>query len=341
MAADPDPAVASMLKGNLPTTTTPKKKKILKIVGIVVASIAFILILSWMSGRMSGTNRNAARKGGYNKPDIRAAGLKVKWADAGIDDKRKRDFSIAIRDGTTPDEQQSIRGIYLNKTSEDRDATTRWFISNHYGTSNPDPEKVKMFTSIIVDGADAGIDGGALDDDVQEDMDIVEKVAELTKFDVGESTKRLYNPETGMCLTRDDSNTRGGGFKAELVECGGATGFDIVGETLVAGVPGESVCFPFNKSKSANVKISSARSADAKDVYVSTHPCNMDLYDANKDDDGYFVGVGPRCFTTDASGKNLKVSSSNCHKKDKRARFELKETSEIVSSVGVQDAPGA
>lgn len=338
-----NPDVASLLKSNLPANAPPAapKKKILKNVGLVVASITFILILAWMGGYIPGTNRNTVHRGGYNKPGVRAAGLKVKWNDPGEMEGDKRTFSVAVRDSTTPDEKLIIKAIYTDKAPEERDATSRWVISSHYGTSNPDPDKVKMFTSIIVDGVDIDVEGGELNEEVKSDMDVVEKAAALTDFEVGSTTKRLYNPETGMCLARDDGNSDTNGFKSELVECGGATGFDIVGETLVAGVEGESMCFPFDKSKRANAKISAATSTDAKEVFVATHPCNMGLYEVKKDTDGNFVGVGQKCFMTDASGKNLEVSASNCFHKDKRARFELKDKSEIVSGAGVQDPPGA
>jgi hypothetical protein len=339
-------AVASLLKkppasAPAPTTAPAKKSKMFQRVGIITAVVVFIVVVAWFGGYIPGTNRNVARRGGYNKPAVRTAGNKVKWGEPGENDEEKRDFSIAIRDGTTPDEKLFVKSVYTSKTPEDRDEVSRWFISSHYGTSNPDSVKVNMFTSIIIDGADTNISGSDLDTEVQADMDVVEKAAELTKFEVSDTNKRLYNPETGMCLARDDGNTRGDGFKKDLVECGEATGFDIVGETLVAAVPGKSMCFPFNRSKAANSRISAASSSDAKEIYVSTHPCTTGMYDVKKDSDGYFVGVGPKCFMTDASGKNLTVSGANCTKKTKRTRFELKDKSEIVTGAGIQDQPGA
>ena len=342
-----DPIVASMLKSTTPSGArkgpTPWEEispalRVLVVIGMCVAVV-------WFLGYLPNTSRYVVREAGHGNEGLLNVATNIMWDKEGEKTGPRCEisrFAKAVSENTTVIQRDSARRLVSAMEPERRVAYATWVINTRYGNPSPHVSRVDEFVDICINGPDKYMVANEMDCSTESNNQanaIAKTAVALGDYTADGSTRKLYNSETGMCIAYDAPNKD---FKKDLVSCQNqhaASGFDIINERVVAG---DALCYPFDLSRTKNILIDSTPDQNIKNINLTTHPCLANPKKVKKDKDGYIIGVGDKCFTSDqGSGKNLRLDFNACKKGERKMRFELKEGNEIVSGLGFQELPGA
>lgn len=340
-----DPIVASMLKSTTPSGArkgpTPWEEispalRVLVVIGVCVA-------VAWFLGYLPNTNRYVFREAGHGSAELVKMASNVMW-DKEVEKKGPKcetsRFAKAISENTTVSQREMSNKLVSAMKPERRVAYATWVINTRYGNPSPHASRVDEFVDICINGPDKYMvanEGDCITDEQKNANAVANTAVALGDYTAEGSTRKLYNSESGMCIAYDAPNKD---FKKDLVSCQNqhaASGFDVINDRVVVG---DALCYPFELSRKKNILINSTPDQNIKNINLTTHPCLANPKKVKKDKDGYIIGVGDKCFTSDqGSGKNLRLDFNACKKGERKMRFELKEGNEIVSGMGFQDLP--